>query len=423
MRRRLIAVFVAVSTLVAVAFVLPLGFLVRRTAEDRAIDAARADAAAIVPALVSEGSRAQIESAVGATGAGREGRITVLTSQGWTIGEDIESSRVEQALTDGTSHIGDVDGGVEVVAAVATGVGELSAIRVFVADETLYQGQYQAWAALAAVGIALIGISVLVADRLARTIVRPTQDLAEAARRLGDGDLSVTVDPDGPPELLALGDSFNQLGLRIGEMLERERELVAELSHRLRTPLTKLKLRIDQVEDPALGAELASDIDDLTMEVNRLIAEARGVFAESEICDAISVVTARAQYWSALAEDQKRPWQLVSAGGFLPVELPEMELAAAVDVLLENVFSHTDEGVAVTVGVVDDGPEVRIWVENGGTEIASIPVAAGESTSGSSGIGLSIATRTAERAGGYLEIGGSRLGGTLVAVVLPVLDE
>ncbi|MDG2114951.1 MAG: two-component sensor histidine kinase, partial [Actinomycetota bacterium] len=72
MRRRLVLVFVAVSTLVATAFVIPLGFLVRRTAEDRSIDAARADAAAVVPTLAGGGTEAQIEAGVGVTVAGRE---------------------------------------------------------------------------------------------------------------------------------------------------------------------------------------------------------------------------------------------------------------------------------------------------------------------------------------------------------------
>ncbi len=100
MRRQLITVFVAISVMVAVAFVIPLGFLVRSTAEDRAIDAARADAAAIVPALVSGSTREQIESAVGATPSGRAGRLTVMTSTGWTIGPEVEvSERLDAALS------------------------------------------------------------------------------------------------------------------------------------------------------------------------------------------------------------------------------------------------------------------------------------------------------------------------------------
>jgi hypothetical protein len=141
-RRQLVLVFVAISVMVALAFVVPLAFLVRSTAEDRAIDAARADAAAVVPALISGATQAGIESAAGATGAGRSGRMTIMTTTGLLIGPAVaEPARLEAALTGGASAIGEVEGGVEVVTAVATAPGQLSAIRVFVPDETLHRGQ------------------------------------------------------------------------------------------------------------------------------------------------------------------------------------------------------------------------------------------------------------------------------------------
>ncbi len=422
MRRRLIAVFVAISTLIVVAFVVPLGFLVQRTAEDRAIDAARADAAAVVPALVADGTRAQIVAAMEATLAGREGRMSIVTSQGWMIGAVADSSRAERALLDGTSAIGAVDGGEEVVVAVATGPDTLSAIRVFVTDDELRRGQWQAWATLAAVGVALVGISVIVADRLSRTIVKPAEDLADAARRLGDGQLDVTVAPAGPPELLALAGSFNDLGRRVTQMLDRERELVAELSHRLRTPLTKLRLRIEQVDDQTLLAELAADLDDVTTVVNDLIAEARGALYGPSVCDAAAVTVARAEFWQVLAEDQARPWRFEQGGGQLPVGLGEQELSAAVDTLLENVFAHTDEGVALAIGFERRDDMARIWVEDGGPGIRSEQLEPGSSTMGSTGLGLSIARRTVESVGGSLDIETAQLGGALVTLALPVVD-
>ncbi len=423
MRRRLIAVFVAISMLIVVAFVVPLGFLVRRTAEDRAIDAARADASAVVPALVADGTRAQIESALGATNAGREGRMSIETSQGWMIGIESESPRLTEALVQGISAIGPVNGGEEVVVAVATGPETISAIRVFVPEDDLRRGQWRAWLTLAAVGAALVGISVIVADRLSRTIVRPTEELADAARRLGDGRLDILVVPDGPPELLALGGSFNHLGLRISQMLDRERELVAELSHRLRTPLTKLRMRIEQVDDPELARDLAADLEDVTLAVNELIAEARGALQGEAVCDAAAVTVARAEFWRVLAEDQARPWRFVQGAGHLPVAILEQELAAAVDTLLENVFTHTDEGVPLAIGFDRCGDQARIWVEDGGPGIRQEGLEIGSSTVGSTGLGLSIARRTVRSAGGDLEIGTGDLGGALVTLAIPLADE
>lgn len=421
MRRQLITVFVAISVMVAVAFVIPLGFLVRSTAEDRAIDAARSDSAALVPSLVSGSQRSQIEAAAGATASGQRGRLTVVTSTGWTIGPEVEMSpRLDEALSDGVSAIGAVPGGVEVITAVASGPGELSAIRVFVPDDDLRRGQMAAWAALAAVAITLVGMSVIVADRLARSIVQPAQELAAAAHRLGEGDLTTKVEPGGPPELVELSGAFNSLGSQVSSMLERERELVAELSHRLRTPLTKLRMRIDQVDDEALVGELQQDVSDVTNVVNALINEARSSLGGlEESCDAAAVVADRVEFWSVLAEDTDRPWSFEQGPAPLTVPLTSSSLVAAVDVLIENVFSHTDDATPFVVGFEERKGRIRIWVGDAGQGVAEDAVARGESSSGSTGLGLDIARSTAEAIGGSLQFTRSTLGGTEVSLHLP----
>ncbi len=416
-------VFMAISLMIAVSFVVPLGFLVRSTAEDRAIDTGRSDAAAVVPALVSGSTRGQLEAAAGATPSGQAGRLTVITSSGWRIGLEVErSERLDSALSVGLSSIGPVDGGVEVVTAVASGPGELSAIRVFIPDEDLRRGQWTAWAALAAVAVALVGLSVLVADRLARSIVRPAQELAAAAQRLGEGDLATRVEPDGPPELVELSGAFNKLGSQVSSMLDRERELVAELSHRLRTPLTKLRMRVDQVDDDSLVEELHGDIADVTQVVNALIAEARSSLSTAgESCDAALVVAGRVEFWSVLAEDTERPWSFDRGSSPLPVPVSTASLEAVLDVLIENVFAHTDDGVCFTVGFEGDDRKVRIWVGDAGGGVDEAALTRGASGSGSTGLGLDIARSTAQAVGGSLQIAKSRLGGSEVSVVLPRL--
>ena len=443
-------VFVAVSTMVAFAFVVPLGVLVRRTAEDRAIDAALADASAVVPTLVAGGSPAQIEAAIGATAAGRQGRLTVITVDGQVIGPDTDSAPFLEAKEGGPSVIATGGSGSEVITSVAVGSDSYAAVRVFVPTSELRRGQWRAWLTLAAVGLALVGISVMIADRLARTIVGPAQDLARAARRLGSGELDVHIDPAGPPELQAAAGAFNDLGTRVSQMLDNERQLVAELSHRLRTPLTKLRLRLDDVDDAELAAALASDADDLTRVVNELIAEARGSLGAatggavaptpntgsfpdslpasgpgsgiSPTCDAGVVVAERAEFWRVLADDQGRPWRLEWAGGgTLVVAASAPDLAAALDVLLDNVFAHTPEGAALTIGVHRGDGEAVIRVEDGGSGLDPASVAVGASGSGSTGLGLGIARRTAVGAGGRLDLGSSPLGGASVSMVLPIV--
>ncbi len=423
MRRRLTLVFVAVSSIVAIAFVVPLAFLVRTTAEDRAIDAARADAAAVVPTLVSDMSRSQLEAAVGATTAGAEGRMTVTTASGLTVGPVVTSSRVDAALTLGVSDIGGVEGGQEVVAAVSGSDGQLSAVRVFVSNQDLRQGQWAAWTALAVVAAVLVGLSVVVADRLARTVVKPTEELGAAAKRLGAGDLDARVVPDGPAELVELAVAFNELGARISSMLDHERELVAELSHRLRTPLTALAMRVEQVEDAQVAWDLRADVEWLTTVVNDLIAEARELSLSDEgaTCDAATVVADRVEYWSVLADDQGRSWRFDRDATRADVNVGESGLSAALDVLIENVFAHTDEGTALIVAVAASDGIVRIGVGDAGFGFDGAMMARGESEGGSTGLGLHIARRTAVGAGGHIELSESELGGALVELVLPIV--
>lgn len=423
MRRRIALVALAGSTMVAVAFVIPLAFLVRSTAEDRAVDAARADAAAVVPTLVAGTDRSLVEAAVGATAAGAEDRLSVVFGDGGVVGADPGSSpALAAALGSGASAIADTDGGVEVITAVARSGGELAAVRVFVPEADLHRGERNAWVALGLVAVVLVAISVAIADRLAQTIVAPTVALAGAARRLGDGELDTRVDPEGPDEIVELSTAFNDLGARISGMLDHERELVAELSHRLRTPLTKLRMRVDQVDDRTLADELRGDVDELTAVVTDLIREARDG-ADPDLapgCDAAHVAEDRVAYWSVLAEDQGRPWRFDRRAGAAPVALAESELAAALDVLIENVFAHTDEGVPIAVQVVAVDAELRLGVGDGGPGFDRALAARGASAGTSTGLGLDIARRTAERMGGRLEIGRSDLGGTLVEIILPL---
>ncbi|NOX28840.1 MAG: HAMP domain-containing histidine kinase, partial [Actinobacteria bacterium] len=271
----------------------------------------------------------------------------------------------------------------------------------------------------------LVGISVIVADRMARTIVRPTQNLARAARELGDGALDATVEPQGPAELVELAVVFNDLGSLISSMLVRERELVAELSHRLRTPLTTLRLRLDQVADEGLSTELRKDVDGVTAVVNDLINEARGTLVPVSGCDLGEAVSERAEFWRVLAEDQERVWHFDRGGSGLWVDVTRSDLVATVDVLLQNVFAHTPDGSPLTIGFgrtgkMQERPMVKLWVSDGGDGIAPELLERGDSSMGSTGLGLDIARRLAEGAGGGFEIGIGEHGGAEVVLRFPL---
>jgi len=142
----------------------------------------------------------------------------------------------------------------------------------------------------------------------------------------------------------------------------------------------------------------------------------------SNRCDAAKVIADRVGFWSVLAEDQRRTWRFDRDASTAVVAVHQHELSAAIDVLLENVFAHTEDGVGLEVFVELRDDDVRIGVGDAGTGFDRALIAAGESGAGSTGLGLHIARRCAERAGGRMEVGRSDLGGARVVLVFPVAE-
>ncbi len=128
----------------------------------------------------------------------------------------------------------------------------------------------------------------------------------------------------------------------------------------------------------------------------------------------------RARFWEPLAEDQGRDFTLVSSlVGPAAVRAVEEDLAAVLDVLLDNVFTHTPESAAVRVDLAPRaGGGVVLTVEDDGPGFSADAVARGTSAAGSSGLGLSIADKTARASGGGLTVTRGSSGGARVVVEL-----
>ena len=442
MRRRLVALAATTTIMVALAFLIPLAVLVRTLARDRALSAAELEAQSLAPVLALTRDTTALEAAVRATNPGSRGRLTIVLPDGTTVGgpddgggldPDDPRQRDNLALArQGRAFSAPTRGGIEVLVPVALESEQTAVVRVLVPNSTLERGVAAAWAVEAALGVTLVASAVFVADRLARTIVRPVDALADAARRLGEGDLSVRISPEGPPEVKQVAMAFNRLGDRVGELLEAERELVADLSHRLRTPLTVLRLDAEGLDSPEEARRLADDVDELERAVTGVIRQARRPVQEDIIVaetDAANVAADRLAFWAPLAEDQERPFEFVvvddregewpPAVTTVPVSVDELE--AALDALLGNVFAHTPEGTAfrIEVRTLSDGG-ISLAVEDAGPGLSPDFVERGVSGSaGGTGLGLDIARRTAEAAGGVFRIGRSASGGARIAMELP----
>jgi signal transduction histidine kinase len=426
MRLRIILLAVATSSLVLVSFLLPLALVLRALAADRAVSTATVQAQWMAPlaATLKAGSLRLAVDQVNAASRGTP--VTVFLPGGGEVGAPVRRSPAVNAAVQlaarGRSFTSDAPGGVEVLVAVQGLPHGTAVIRTFVPDAELRHGVTRAWLLLGCVGLGLLVLSVAVADQLARSLVRPLRAVAGASDRLATGDLSARAELTGPPEVRRAGAGLNRLAVRIGELLTRERETVADLSHRLRTPLTALRIDAESLRNHAERTQVLADVDALERTVDEIIREARRPTRDgsTEACDAGAVVAERAAFWLPLAEDTERAMTVELARGPMPVRASGEDLAACLDILLENVFAHTPEGAGLAIRlsqragggawlvVADDGP---------GFSDGDLPER-GRSSAGSTGLGLDIARRIAESSGGTLTIGRSASGGGSVTLGL-----
>ena len=420
MRRRLSVVALATTAMVAIAFVVPLGLTVRSMARDRALSQAREVTQVLVPALAL-GDERTTQVALASAASRAPGRVTAITGGGRVIGAPAGGDRGLARAQEGEAFIGSADEGVYVYTPVLTGdPSQVAVVRVHVPQAALVQGVGTSWAILAALGAALVLTAVVVADRLGRSTVSATGDVAATARRLSSGDLDARAPVDGPPEVADVAVALNGLAEQIRHLLAAEREAAADLSHRLRTPLTALRVDVGELEDTDVARGLAASLDDLERQVDRVIRDTRRpADRRRDRLDLARLVAERAAFWMPLAEDQHRGWE-VEIDGPAPVDADTDAMTAALDALLGNVFAHTPEGVACRIEVRADDDRVRLVIEDAGPGFADERMPArGVSAAGSTGLGLDIARRTAEEAGGVLRIGRSVLGGAQVVLDLP----
>ncbi len=420
MRRALALLVAATTSIVVAAFLVPLVLLVRQIAVDRAMSAGMNDAQNVASAVGVLGSADELRDLVDAVNASGDRFTTVVLPDGRILGTALGTSAGVALARTGRAFTATTDQGREILVPVETSGGRV-VVRTLVPAAELSAGVPVALMVLAGLGAALVLLAVAVADRLACWTLRPVTALSDTARRLAHGDLAARVRPAGPRELVEVCTALNLLADRIGDLLARERESVADLSHRLRTPLTALRLEAHGLSDPEESARLLALVASLERTVDQLIEEARRPgHAGGASCDAVAAVRRRVEFWSALAEDQDRRLTVRLPAGPRWVRLSCAELEGMVDALLENVFAHTPDGTDFSVSLEPEpSGSTSLLVTDSGPGLPTQEAARrGFSLAGSTGLGLDIVRRAAEASGGGLVLGRGAAGGAQVRVVL-----
>jgi signal transduction histidine kinase len=432
MRWALARVAFAVTSMIALAFLVPLGIAMEHLAANNAQNQAESRITALEPLLAVTTSESNLRDALATLSGGQNVGIELpdLTVLGTNHASAIQ---LADAAKGGRAQTLAVPGGEELVQPELLSSGT-SLIEVYLPESESTQGLADAWITLSVVAVVLVLGSTLVADRLATRVVGSARHLANASQQLGAGDTAVRVEAQGPRELAEAGDAFNAMADRVVQLITAEREMVADLSHRLRTPLTALRLNAAALGEGQAARQTQESVARLEQEVDKIIRAARAgsergggaTQLTSAVCEVGTVARERISFWSALAEDQDRAWRFFGPAGPAAVPVSAQELGAALDTLLGNIFRHTPEGTGFQVTVHNGVGAVAVLIDDAGPGLAqpdrAVRRGAGTGGAGSTGLGLDIVRKLAERVGGTLHTDRSPLGGLQVHLTLPTLE-
>ncbi|MET9434709.1 ATP-binding protein [Streptomyces sp. NPDC006551] len=300
-------------------------------------------------------------------------------------------------------------------------------------------GQSLAVGPTAAVSAGVAAAAVACALLLSRAVLRPVRALTRASRGLGEGDLGRRVPVSGKDEIGELGRAFNRMADSLQASEERQRRLVGDIAHELRTPLANLRGYLEALRDGVLEAD-AELLDSLHEEVllqqrivddlqDLALAEAGVLTYHRTELDARELIETCRTAHSALASAAGVRLDVVAAGP-VPLYGDPGRLRQALSNLVGNAVRHTAPGGGVRLELAERDEMVRIAVRDTGSGIPAddLPhlfdrfwradAARGRATGGS-GLGLSIARQIVADHHGGIEVASEVGVGTVFTVVLP----
>ena len=288
------------------------------------------------------------------------------------------------------------------------------AVRVTQSVAAVHRAVGRTLGGLALIAGVVLGLGVLAGVVIARQISRPMAKLTEAARRIAHGDLDHRAPVEGSAEQRSLAQSFNEMTDKLSRAVATEKRFVADASHQLRTPLTGLRLRLEEASHAETTADAEPDLRESMREVDRLagmvdellaLSRAQNGSGPGSELDPVGIADDSVARWQSAA--QERGVELVRAHDHSPGRVfgaaPDAE--RALDSLIENAIVYSRRGrVAVRVDgreieVLDDGPGLADGEEEQVFERFHRGTAGLSGASGT-GLGLSIARQLAERWGG-----------------------
>jgi signal transduction histidine kinase len=402
MRRRLLFSTLAVAVTAVVLFGLPLAFVLKQLQVAYAQDQVQRDATTVARALQNRlGSGlpvSNIDTADAAAAArslpDRYVRIVQVgagPAQTYHTGDLLPrgSAIVAHAVTNNFRVTVEADKSVE-----TAGVSEKLALV----------------ASLAALAVAVaVALAIIQAGRL----TRPLQELAGAADRLGSGDASPLGLRYGVPELDRVAEGLDGSALRISDLLAAEREFAADASHQLRTPLTALSMRLEEMiaaaGDPDVvqeeGAAALIQTERLADVVSQLLGRThRPAVGATGLVSVDDVVAQQVVEWDPAFRRKNRKLEVMGEKGLTAHVTPGM-LSQVIATLLDNALVHGAGSVAIRTSPTPKSVMIEVRDEGKGVPSELAPRIFERNVSsrpGGTGLGLALARSIAEAEGGQV---------------------
>ena len=443
MTNRLLLGYLAITVLVLALLEIPLGITYARNERQNLETKVERDAVAMaslaedaleggrpgdLPALRSIAQGYADDTGGRVVIVGGRGRAVIDTSPEFTTGRNFTTrpefaSALAGEVATGVRESATLGESLLYVAVPVASRGEVhGAVRITYPTSTLDARVTRYWLVLLAIAGIVVAAAALVGLLLARWITLPLRRVERAAEEVGRGNLGARAPAEGPPEVRDLAHVFNETAAKLEGLLHSQEAFVADASHQLRTPLTALRLRLENLERD-VGTAGRGSLEGALSEVERLAGLVEGLLAlarsdaSEERPDALDlrpIVAARADAWSALAEERGVKLEAAAEEKVVARAAP-VRLEQVLDNLLSNALDHSPAGSKirlesrrdgdwVELHVVDEGPGLtaeererafdRFWRGGGGLD--------------GSGLGLAIVKRLVEADGGRVELRAAR---------------
>ena len=257
----------------------------------------------------------------------------------------------------------------------------------------------------------------------AKLLTRPIQRLSDAAERLSEDLDSPPLDESGPREARQAAHTFNLMQQRIRGQVQQRARMLGAVSHDLRTPLSRLKLRLEKIDDEKLQGQMRQDLDDMIGMLDATLT----YLHEQRTSEALQLMDVQALVESLCENAQDQGADVEVGGHCAPLQVQPMALRSCINNLLDNALRYAgqarielqDHREQLLIFVIDHGPGIAADKREAVFEPFYRLEGSRNRNSGGVGLGMTIAREAAQRLGGELNLEETRGGGLTAVIRLP----